>query len=98
MLRILMRQKSAPMLVLLVGCQTEPIENCLDFSGCRFGLPPVHWFTCRPVWWVAGSLNSSEVPRVCGVHMSARVGARKPVPYEARNSSDLTGCQRALAL
>src|SRR5436190_15391091 len=87
------------------GSHTTPNDACSDSSGFSAALPPNSTPTCvlqsRPVSCVTGQRTGSVspvcvTPPNCGVNSSYRLGARKPVPYEPRNSTSRVGCQRRL--
>src|SRR5450830_1224079 len=92
----------------LTGSSTAPRVKDMDFSGCRFGFPPVmvgNWLlqsVGRPVL-VSGQRSTSRVPLAVtldawAAYKSVSDGARKPVPAEPRSSTDSAGCQRSEAL
>src|SRR6185436_13235289 len=104
----LTRKASRPRDRFLIGSHTRPSVPDCDFSGFRFGLPPVvvvNWklqSDGAPVA-ITGQRIGSRVPLAvtlvaCGVYRSVSDGARKPVPTEPRNSTDSIGCQRTEAL
>ena len=72
----------------------------VDFSGFRFGLPPVTVLNWKLQAWLLGSkvghLIGSRVPFdvtlvACAAYKSVKEGARKPEPAEARNNHHWTG-------
>src|SRR6185437_10568722 len=87
------------------GSTTTPIVACSDSSGLRLGLPPKMTGNCalQSMPWLCvtgqriGSLRPTcDTPNVCAEKSSNNAGARKPVPYEPRTSTDLVGCQRSV--
>src|SRR3954468_23878508 len=79
-----------PRLKLFVGSQMKPAVVLSDFSGCRAGLPANTPEICTPDAPVTGSFTCTKNVATDG-EISGSVGARKPLPQFARNSSVLNG-------